>query len=87
MRSLAISLLLVFGLAACIDRVGLPIRVEEPRLVIDGQITNEAPPYTLRLTYTSPFGLSSDQRPALQVVTGAQVNLADDRGHSVRFFD
>lgn len=87
MRSLVSSLLLLFGLAACIDRVELPIRVEEPRLVIDGQITNEAPPYTLRLTYTRPFGLASDQRPPLQVVTGAQVNVTDDRGRSVRFID
>ncbi|MDB5242431.1 MAG: hypothetical protein JWP57_3056 [Spirosoma sp.] len=87
MHPFVVSLLLVFGLAACIDRVELPIRAEEPRLVIDGQFTNEAPPYTIRLTYTSPFGLSSDQRPALRVVSGAQVSLADGQGHSVRFID
>lgn len=56
-------------------------------MVIDGQITNEAPPYTIRLTYTGPFGLTGDQRPATLVASGAQVTVTDDRGRVVRFFD
>lgn len=85
MRSFLVSILIIGCLAACIDKVELPIRNEEPRLVIDGQITNEAPPYTVRLFYTSPFGLTSDQRPPVLAAIGAQVSLADDRGRRVFF--
>ncbi|GAB4027228.1 DUF4249 domain-containing protein [Spirosoma gilvum] len=68
---------------ACIDRVDLPIRAETPRLVVEGQITNEAPPYTIRLTYTGNY--SSGQNPSDQYVKEAQIRLADDRGRSTGF--
>jgi Domain of unknown function (DUF4249) len=85
MRSLLVSLLIICCVAACIDKVSLPIRAEEPRLVIEGQITNDAPPYAVRLTYTSPFGLSDAERPATLVASNAQVSIADDRGRTARF--
>ena len=85
MRSLLVSFLIINLLFSCIDRVDLPIRAEEPRLVIEGQITNDAPPYAVRLTYTGPFGLTDDQRPAVRVAANAQVSIADDRGRTVRF--
>ena len=71
---------LVLGLVtACIDRVELPIRAEEPRLVVEGQITNEAPPYTVRLTYTGKYDVATGQTPG---IGNARVSLADDAGHS-----
>ena len=85
MRSLLVSFLILCLVAACIDRVDLPIRAEEPRLVIEGQITNDAPPYAVRLTYTAPFGLTDAERPATLVANNAQVSIADDRGRTVRF--
>lgn len=75
-----ISLIFVLSIvAACIDRVELPIRAEEPRLVVEGQITNEAPPYTVRLTYTGKYDAVTGQNPG---IGNAQVSLADDAGHS-----
>ncbi|WP_461041284.1 DUF4249 domain-containing protein [Spirosoma harenae] len=72
------------ALVSCIDQVELPIRTEAPRLVVEGQITNEAPPYSVRLTYTGNY-TSSGQNPADQYVREAQVTLADDQGRSTRF--
>ena len=78
-------MLVLVTLATCIDRVQLPIRSEEPRLVVEGQITNEAPPYTVRLTYTGKYNGSEGQNPADQFVSGAQVSLADDQGRTTQF--
>lgn len=82
---LFIFLLLSAFVTACIDRVELPIRAEEPRLVVEGQITSEAPPYTIRLTYTGKYSGPDGQNPASQFVEQAQVSLTDDQGRSVRF--
>ncbi|RIV22675.1 DUF4249 domain-containing protein [Fibrisoma montanum] len=82
LRSVVFSLLLISGLSACIDPISLPIRNEDARLVVDGQITNEAPPYTVRLTYTTGFtGSNTVDAPVLQAV----VSLSDDAGRSTTF--
>ncbi|ADB36105.1 DUF4249 domain-containing protein [Spirosoma linguale] len=85
MRQFISSLLLLTVLAACIDQVQLPIRTEAPRLVVEGQITNEAPPYTVRLAYTGKYGGEDGQNVNDQYVSGAQVTLGDDQGRSARF--
>ncbi|CCH51124.1 hypothetical protein BN8_00033 [Fibrisoma limi BUZ 3] len=84
LRSVVLTLLLISGLSACIDPISLPIRNEEPRLVVDGQITNEAPPYTVRLTYTTGFtGSNTVDTPVLRAV----VSLSDDAGRTTTFRD
>lgn len=85
MPRILVILLTVAFVASCIDRVDLPIRNEEPHLVVEGQLTNEAPPYTVRLTYTGKYGGADGQNPTDQYVNDAQVTLADDQGRSVRF--
>ncbi|UHG92636.1 DUF4249 domain-containing protein [Spirosoma oryzicola] len=82
MYRLVVILIILTSLAACIDRVELPIRTEEVRLVVEGQITNEAPPYTVRLTYTGNY---SEGAIADQFVQGAQVSLGNDQGRSTKF--
>lgn len=74
------SLLLI--VASCIDRVELPIRAEEPRLVVEGQITNEAPPYTVRLSYTVQY--DAEGKKISPLIGNAQVSLGDDRGRTTR---
>ncbi len=76
---------IISTLTGCIDQVELPIRTEEPRLVVEGQITNEAPPYTVRLTYTGKYSGPNSQNPADQFVQEARVILADDQGRSTSF--
>lgn len=85
MRQLSSYILILIALAACIDQVQLPVRTEAPRLVVEGQITNEAPPYTVRLTYTGKYGGESGQNINNQYVKEAQVSVADDQGRSTRF--
>lgn len=80
MRRFISCLIVLSTVASCVDRVELPVRTEEPRLVVDGQITNEAPPYGVRLTYTGQYGGLNGQNPANQYVRDAQVSLADDQG-------
>lgn len=69
------------GLWACIDEIQAPLRNEKPRLVVEGIITNQAEPYTVRLTYTSQF---SDLRdlPSSAFENRAQVVIRDDQGKS-----
>lgn len=74
-----ISLLLV----ACIDEVQLPIRQAQRRLVVDGLITDEAPPYAIKLTYSGNL-TSQLLIPEELTVNGAVVTISDDAGHSVR---
>lgn len=85
MYRLIVFLLLSAIVAACIDRVDLPIRTQEPRLVVEGQLTNEAPPYTIRLTYTGNYGGENGQNINDQYVQQARVTLADDQGLTVQF--
>ena len=85
MRRFICYSLFVSALSGCIDQVELPFRAEEPRLVVEGQITNEAPPYSVRLTYTGKYSGPNSQSPADQFVREAQVSLADDQGRSTRF--
>ena len=84
MRQVSSYIILLIVLAACIDQVELSVGTEEPHLVVEGQITNEAPPYTIRLTYTGKYGYSG-QNPDQQYVQGAQVKLTDDQGGSTQF--
>ncbi len=85
MYRLIVSLLFLAIVVSCIDRVDLPIRTEEPRLVVEGQLTNEAPPYTIRLTYTGKYGGENGQNSNDQYVQQARVILADDQGRAVQF--
>ncbi|GAB4006938.1 hypothetical protein GCM10028808_09810 [Spirosoma migulaei] len=85
MRQLISYILILTVLVACIDQVDLPIRTEEPRLVVEGQITNEAPPYTIRLTYTGKYSGAGAQNVNDQYVKEAQVTVSDDQGRSTRF--
>ena len=81
MRQFISYCLLLITLVACIDPLELPIRQDEPHLVIEGQITNDAPPYTIRLTYSGNYGYGG-QDPNQQYVQEAQVRLTDDQGGS-----
>lgn len=82
MYRLIVSVFWISILTACVDRIDLPIRTEAPRLVVEGQITNEAPPYMVRLTYTGKY---NPENVGDYVVEGAQIRVADDRGRSTGF--
>ncbi len=66
-----------FGLTSCEDKIELDLPEGETFLVVEGWITNEAGPQTVKLTYTSPYFSDSDQ----PVASGATVILKDDEGN------
>lgn len=83
MRQNILYCLLLIAPLACIDQVNLPVRTEAPRLVVEGQITNETPP-SVRLTYTGNYTGADGQNLGIFYVRNAQVSLTDDQGRSVR---
>ena len=82
-KILASFLLLSVGtLISCVDEVQLPIRNPNRILVVEGTITNEPPPYSVKLTYSGTFrsaGILSEESYADQ----ATVTLGDDQGRTV----
>lgn len=67
---------------SCLDEVKLPIRNEKPRLVVEGQISSDRPPYFVRLTYSTSFGY--DDSPAGPVpAPNATVSISDQTGRRV----
>ena len=65
-------------LSACVERIVLDESLSgEALLVVDGEVTNAAGPYRVRLTYTSPT-LEAYEGAEL---TGAEVYLTDQEGN------
>lgn len=80
-------LLIIFAIViqlSCVEQIELPYRNESPVLVVDGEITNENPPYSLRLSYSGRF-VSGSIITSRLAVNGARVILTDNEGNSVRF--
>jgi Domain of unknown function (DUF4249) len=81
------KLLLLFFWAVlasgCIDRFEAPIRNIRPKLVVEGSLTNETPPYTVKLSLTGGFSQSflSNATPVL----GALVYVQDSEGRRADF--
>jgi Domain of unknown function (DUF4249) len=83
-REIAKVLLISFlgiCLFSCIDEIELPIRVEKPKLVVDGLITNEPGPYLVKLSFTGKYQ-NSLSTPANLALNGAKVTISDNRGRS-----
>ncbi len=65
---------------SCIDPVDLPIRQTERRLVVDGFITDEAPPYPIKLTYSGNLSRSL-LIPDELAINGAVATVEDNLGN------
>ncbi|WP_227686839.1 DUF4249 domain-containing protein [Spirosoma arboris] len=70
-------------MSGCVDELQLPIRQVEPRLVVEGLITTDPPPYSIKLTFSGRYN-SAYELPEGLLVNGAVVTINDDQGHSVR---
>ena len=75
--------LLPITLWGCIDPVELPIRQTERRLVVDGLITDEAPPYPVKLTYSGNLSRTL-LIPDELVINGAVATVEDNLGNQAR---
>lgn len=65
---------------SCIEPVELPIRQVERRLVVDGLITDEAPPYPIKLTYSGNLSRSL-LIPDELAINGAVATVEDNLGN------
>ncbi|MGM9511682.1 DUF4249 domain-containing protein [Larkinella sp. GY13] len=68
--------LIIFVLTGCEDIISLKVTDSEPQLVIDGLITDQQGPYTVRLSTTAPYFANRATPP----VEKARVILTDERG-------
>jgi hypothetical protein len=66
-------------LTSCLEEVQIPLRIESSVLVVDGGITNQSPPYSVRLSYSGNQDNSNDINQNL-AVSGARVVLKSDTG-------
>lgn len=74
---------LLLFLTACVNEVQLPIRQVEPRLVVDGLITDEAPPYPVKLTLSGAYS-SGGGFPEELIINGAIVTITDNNDRTVQ---
>lgn len=75
-RRLALFVLLTPAISSCLDVIDVEGPVAPALLAVDGQITDQAAPATVRLTRTQQY-FTKDAAPA---VTGAVLTLTDDLG-------
>ncbi len=71
------------GLVSCVEEIELPPRSVASRLVVEGLITNEAPPYSVKLTYSSAYNsvlFGQGETP----VSGAVVTITEVGGRSIQ---
>lgn len=76
-------LVLMLTLLSCVDEVQLPARSVESRLVVEGLITDEKPPYTIKLTYTGEYNSLIYGQKEIPV-NGADVRIIEIGGRSVK---
>ncbi len=83
-KTIAIYLFMFF-LSGCVEEFDLDLDQAEPRLVVEGLITNQPGPYYIRLTESHTGGLiKTDHSPtgvdSAKAVMNAQIIIYDDAG-------
>lgn len=79
---LSLFALFIF-LTGCEDVIDIDTEKGPSELVIDGWITNNPGPQTIKLTLSAAYFNNNPAKPAL----GAEVNITDDRGIVFNFLD
>lgn len=74
----------VIFLTACEQEVEVPLRRVTPRLVVEGSITTDPPPYAVRLMYSGQFTHTNAISGELYI-NDAAIILSDDAGGSTSF--
>ncbi len=72
-----ISALLLIFLAACEKDIDITLDEAQPRLVVDGSIENERPPFIVLTTSLDYFGTLSPNQLAASFVHNAEVSISD----------
>lgn len=79
MRISTFSILATYFFTACIDPITIGTSNEETRIVVDGLITTDPGPYTVRLFHTAPI---SERPEGYAPESNSKVNLFDNVGNS-----
>ncbi|WP_310391777.1 DUF4249 domain-containing protein [Hymenobacter sp.] len=78
MKRLPLFLLAALALTACEDVIDVTIPTARPLLVVEGAVTDQPGPYTVKLTRTVAYFDAQPQPP----VPGAVLTLRDDAGQT-----
>jgi hypothetical protein len=82
LRSIIPFLFLVLAVAACKKVINVDLNNAAPQIVIEAEITNQQPPYQVRISRTVNFSASNSFPP----VTGAIVKITDStNGRTFQF--
>jgi hypothetical protein len=78
-----ISIIVALGCISqsCIKKVDVETRNVAPILVVEGAVTTDTVPYTVKLTYSGPLG-SSENIPDQYLEKNATVTISDDLGNN-----
>ncbi|MBS1947058.1 MAG: DUF4249 domain-containing protein [Bacteroidetes bacterium] len=72
---------MIFLTFGCIKKISPPIRESNPILVVEGIITTQPPPYSIKLSYSGHFTTSYIDSTQI-FINDAKVTIADDNGDS-----
>jgi Domain of unknown function (DUF4249) len=78
-----ITLLFIFFIS-CVEEVQIPFRSETVKLIVEGGITNDKPPYVIKLSYSGNL-IKANYLNLNLAVSGARVTVTDNLGESVEF--
>ena len=84
MKLLSKFILIAFVTCACVERIEFDARAPQQLIVIDGRISDSAPPYSVRLSRGVPLGVDSIVSSPIE---GATITLYDDLGNSEPFLE
>jgi hypothetical protein len=79
----SVALLAMLTLMSCEDVIDLKTATGPTQLVVDGWLTNQPGPQTIRLTWSAPYFDNQAAKPVL----GAEVTVTDNQGNIFTFKD
>ncbi len=82
MRTANLSILISFTMVACIDSFNLHVEGTSKLLVVDGMITSNPGPYSVKLFWSPAVATTGDFSSVLTPVSGAHITILDDQGTS-----
>jgi hypothetical protein len=77
--------ILTAGLTSCIAELEVNVRNEELKLVVDGSISSQKPPYRIKLSYSGDLKFTN-QLPEQSVIRFAKVFVTDDLGKKIIYY-
>ena len=79
MQKFILYAFLFFLVNGCLEQLDIPVITNEPVMVVDGLLTDQPGPYTVKLFWSSPLNKDLDHP---NPVAGATVSIWDDQGVS-----